>query len=113
MVAAGGVRSTAADVLCWLEACLRPGDDPPGPALALAQRPHARAGRRPELGLGWIIGPARPRRPTVIWHNGLTYGFRSFGAFVPDAGVAVVALANTTRPLERLGLGLIDVGLAA
>ncbi|HWC25154.1 MAG TPA: serine hydrolase domain-containing protein [Solirubrobacteraceae bacterium] len=108
MPAAGGVRSTVPDLLRWLEACLRPPDDPPGPALALARRPHASIARRIELGLGWIVQSPR-RRPTTVWHNGLTYGFRSFGAFVPDAGGAVVALASTTRPLERLGFGLIDV----
>ena len=112
MVAAGGVRSTAGDVLRWLEACLRPADEPPGPALALAQSARVRAGRRVELGLGWNV--MRPRRPraTIVWHNGLTYGFRSFGAFVPDAGIAVVALANTTCGLERLGFALVEVLLA-
>ena len=112
MVAAGGVRSTAVDVLRWLEACLCPPDRPPGPGLALAQQPRVSAGRRVALGLGWIVMRAPRARPTIVWHNGLTYGFRSFAAFVPDAGVAVVALASTTRALERLGFALIDVLLA-
>ena len=112
MIAAGGVRSTATDVLRWLEACLRPSAEPPGPALALAQRPRARAARRVGLGLGWIVLRAHRSRPAIVWHNGLTYGFRSFAAFVPDAGIAVVALANATGGLERLGFNLIDVLLA-
>ena len=108
MIAAGGVRSTADDVLRWLEACLRPPAQSPGPALAFAQRPRVHAARRIDLGLGWIVTQAHRSRPTIVWHNGLTYGFRSFAAFAPDAGVAVVALANTTRGLERLGFSLID-----
>jgi CubicO group peptidase (beta-lactamase class C family) len=111
LTAAGGVRSTVPDLLRWLEACARTGDDHPGPALALAQRPRVRASRRVDLGLGWIIQRSHRSRPTVIWHNGLTYGFRSFGAFVPDAHIAVVALTNTTRPLDKLGFGLMDLAL--
>jgi CubicO group peptidase (beta-lactamase class C family) len=111
LAAAGGVRSTVPDVLSWLEACIAPAPDHPGPALALAQRPRVRVGRHVQLGFGWIIQAARHGRPPVVWHNGLTYGYRSFGAFVPEARVAVVALANTTRALERLGFALLEAGV--
>jgi D-alanyl-D-alanine-carboxypeptidase/D-alanyl-D-alanine-endopeptidase len=107
MLAAGALRSTAADLLRWLDACLRPPSDPPGPALALAQRPRVRAGRRLSLGLGWMVLLDRGRGP-VVWHNGGTYGFRSFGAVVPGEGVAVVALTNSTRSLDRLGFAMVD-----
>jgi len=51
------------------------------------------------------FGPARARRrPRMIWHNGGTWGFRSFAGFVPARGVAVVVLANTARGVDRLGV---------
>jgi len=40
----------------------------------------------------------------MIWHNGGTWGFRSFAGFVPARGVAVVVLANTARGVDRLGV---------
>jgi serine-type D-Ala-D-Ala carboxypeptidase/endopeptidase len=105
MAAAGGVRSSAADMLRLLAACLDPPADPPGPALALAQAPHARQGRPIALGLGWMISRSR-RSPPVVWHNGGTWGFRSFAGFVPERGTAAVILSNTARSVDRLGFDL-------
>jgi D-alanyl-D-alanine-carboxypeptidase/D-alanyl-D-alanine-endopeptidase len=106
MPAAGSLRSNGEDLLRFLAACLKPPDERPGPALALAQRPHARAGRRAEAGLCWMISAPR-NAPRVVWHNGGTWGFRSFAGFSPDAGDAVVVLSNTTRSVDRLGFTLV------
>jgi D-alanyl-D-alanine-carboxypeptidase/D-alanyl-D-alanine-endopeptidase len=106
MAAAGGLRSNARDMLRFLAACLAPPREPPGPALALAQRPHARIGKRLEMGLGWIV-PNRPRRPRVIWHNGGTWGYRSFAGFAPERATAAVVMSNTARSVDRLGFRLV------
>ena len=107
MPAAGSVRSTASDLLRWLEASLEPGPTSPGPALALAQRPRVRAARHVAIGLGWLIVRKRGRAP-VVWHNGGTWGFRSFAGLVPEQGIAAVVLSNTARSVDRLGFSLID-----
>lgn len=109
MPAAGSLRSNADDVLRFLAACLDPPTDPPGPALALAQQPHARIGKRLEIGLCWMIAN-RPRRPRVIWHNGGTWGFRSFAGFVPDRGRAAVVMSSTARSVDRFGFRLVERG---
>lgn len=106
MPAAGSLRSNGEDMVRFLAACLQPPGEPPGPALALAQRPHARTGRRAEVGLCWMISAPR-NAPRVVWHNGGTWGFRSFAGFSPDAGNAVVVLSNTTRSVDRLGFTLV------
>lgn len=106
MPAAGSLRSNAEDMLRFLTACLHPPGELPGPALALAQRPHARVGRHAEVGLGWMISAPR-NAPRVVWHNGGTWGFRSFAGFSPDAGDAVVVLSNTARSVDRLGFALV------
>lgn len=105
MPAAGSVRSSVEDMLRFLTACLRPPAERPGPALALAQQPHGRLGRGAGAGLGWVIIRHKGRR--VVWHNGGTWGFRSFAGFAPDHGVAVVALASSSRSLDRLGFQLL------
>ena len=106
MPAAGSVRSTASDLLRWLEASLKPGPTSPGPALALVQRPRVRAARHMAIGLGWLIVRRRGRAP-VVWHNGGTWGFRSFAGLVPEHGIAVVVLSNTARSVDQLGMCLI------
>ena len=105
MPAAGSLRSSAEDVLRFLAACLDPPAGPPGPALALAQRPHARVGRRTRLGLCWLI-TTRRGAPPVIWHNGGTWGFRSFAAFSPATATAAVVLSDTARGVDRVGFDL-------
>ncbi len=107
MPAAGAVRSSASDLLLFLGACLSRRQDVLGEALALAQQPRAKISRSLSVGLGWLI-LRRRGRPPVVWHNGGTWGFRSFAALVPDQELAIVALSNTTRSVDRLGFGVID-----
>ncbi len=107
MPAAGSLRSNGEDMLRFLSACLHPPPERPGPALALAQRPHARIGRRGEVGLCWMISN-RHGHPRIVWHNGGTWGFRSFAAFAPETGTAVIVLSNSARSVERLGLELLE-----
>ena len=111
MPAAGSLRSNAEDMLRFLAACLTPRAEPPGPALALAQQPHARIAKRLELGLCWMIS-SRPRHPRIVWHNGGTWGFRSFAAFAPVTGTAVVVMSNTARSVDRLGFRLVEKAAA-
>jgi len=107
MPAAGSVRSSAADLAAFLRACLSPGPDPPGPALALAQRPVHRVNRRLSIGFGWLI-VTPPGKSPVVWHNGGTWGFGSFAAFSPERARAVAVLSNTARSVDRLGWRLLD-----
>jgi CubicO group peptidase (beta-lactamase class C family) len=107
MPAAGSIRSSAADLAAFLRACLSPGPDPPGPALALAQRPVHRVNRRLSIGFGWLI-VTPPRKSPVVWHNGGTWGFGSFAAFSAERSRAVVVLSNTARSVDRLGWRLLD-----
>jgi CubicO group peptidase (beta-lactamase class C family) len=107
MPAAGSIRSTAADMSAFLTACMSPGAEPPGPALRLAQQPAHRVNRRMSIGLGWLVLTPRDRDP-VVFHNGGTWGFRSFAGFSAERDRAVVVLSNTARSVDRLGWRLLD-----
>ena len=107
LAGAGALRSTATDMLRFLEANLDPARSPLADQLERTQQPRLRAAKRLEVGLGWLIarqpGPAGP----VLWHNGGTGGFRSFAAVARETGTAVVVLTNTARSVDRLGLRLL------
>jgi CubicO group peptidase (beta-lactamase class C family) len=104
---AGALRSTAADMLRFLEANLNPAGTPLAGPIERIQEPRHRKGRGMQVGLGWLLvrspGPAGP----LLWHNGGTNGFRSFAAVARDRGIAVVVLSNTARMVDRLGLRLV------
>ena len=99
--AAGGLRSSAADVLRFLEATLDPPAEAPGPALALARTPQRRVGRGLEVAFGWLVQGA------LVWHNGGTYGFRSWAGVDLGRRRAAVALSSRARGVDRLGRALV------
>ena len=106
MPPAGSLRSNMRDMLRFAAAALDPPSEAPGPAMALATRPHARVGRRMEIGLGWMIVTPR-RRKRIVWHDGGTWGFTSFAGFAPEHGRAAVVLSNSARSVHRLGMRLL------
>ena len=109
LAGAGGLRSTAADLLAFL--ALQAGREEGGLAAAAreTQRRRGDAGRA-GIGLGWMILPEGLRFPwrrlpaDVLFHEGGTGGFRSFAAVVPATGASVVVLANQARSVSRLGM---------
>jgi D-alanyl-D-alanine-carboxypeptidase/D-alanyl-D-alanine-endopeptidase len=107
LAGAGGLRSTAGDLMAFLRIHEPGARHPLAAAAADTRRPRTRF-HRGQICLGWWTFPPRGRlRRRVFLHEGGTGGFRSFAGFAPDAGVAVVALTNTARPVGRLGLRLL------
>lgn len=99
----GALRSTVGDLLDFLAVQLDPSGSPLEEAVRLTQEvrvPHPRSG----VCLGWMhLG----HEPATWWHNGGTGGFRSMVAFVPGRRRAVVALTDSTRGVDLLGLRLL------
>jgi CubicO group peptidase (beta-lactamase class C family) len=98
LAGAGGLRSTAADLVTFVRAQLA------------GEAPEIRLGREVEhrinpfawVHLGWMGRRLHPRQggQLQLWHNGGTGGFCSFVGFDPERQVAVVALSNTRRPVD-------------
>jgi CubicO group peptidase (beta-lactamase class C family) len=107
LAGAGALRSTATDLLRFLEANLDPAHSPLADQLGRAQQPRLRDAKRMEVGLGWLIVRPPQAAGPVLWHNGGTSGFRSFVALDGEADTAVVVLSNTARSVDRLGLRLL------
>lgn len=49
----------------------------------------------------------------MVWHNGGTWGFRSFAGMMPERGRAVVVMSNTAHSVDRLGLRLLQSDIDA
>lgn len=105
LAGAGALKSTAADMLTFLRAQLRPDDGPLGAAIALTHQARRTSGRA-GIGLGWMR--AEGKQGLSLWHNGGTGGFRSFAAFTPGRGIGVVLLANNQRSPDLAGIRLLD-----
>jgi len=107
---AGAIRSTAPDMLKFLEANLHPeeyavGTVPGSPAatlpaaIAIDHEPRAEAPEvNGEIALAWFVSPKRP-----VWldHNGGTGGYSSFTRFCPEQDWGYIVLYNRDSPDPR------------
>ncbi|WP_161557720.1 serine hydrolase domain-containing protein [Acidisarcina polymorpha] len=102
LAGAGAIRSTAADMLTYLEANLHPekltrvAGSSAGATLsaALVQSHQLRADAMPgtRIALAWLFVD----KTGDYWHNGATGGYSSYAFFNPKADYAAVVLLNTT-----------------
>jgi D-alanyl-D-alanine-carboxypeptidase/D-alanyl-D-alanine-endopeptidase len=105
LAGAGALRSSANDMLTFLEAFLGYKDSPLAPAMNTmfeVRRPVAK------IGLGWFISSGRDR--ALAGHDGGTGGFRSWAGCDRAERVGVVVLANaaTATGVFDIGMHLLD-----
>jgi len=103
--AAGGIRSSAADMLTFAAALLDP-ESPLAAAVktALSVRVPSR-GTRTEQALGWVVMHPEPGRDVLI-HDGGTGGYRTVLAIEPAKERAVVVLVNSAAEPGAADLGM-------
>jgi CubicO group peptidase (beta-lactamase class C family) len=96
---AGAMRSTAADMLKFLQAQLG------APKTALQKAMHVQRTPRRSIGLptgeqalGWMVRKSSDGEGEVLWHNGATGGYRAFLALNPTTNQGVVVLSNVGAP---------------
>jgi D-alanyl-D-alanine-carboxypeptidase/D-alanyl-D-alanine-endopeptidase len=110
LAGAGGLRSTANDMLTFLAANLGYNKTPLAPAMAAmleVRRPSGTPGL--EVALAWHIY-STASGATMIWHNGGAGGYRSFIGYDPKTRIGVVVLANafTAAGVDDIGLRLLN-----
>ncbi len=102
--ACGGLRSTAHDLLLFVDAAMNRRKAPLSEAFRMAQQPWRETGRKGEsVGLCWFQREQMVGKNDVLWHNGGTGGYRSFLALVPEKGIGIVLLSNSPHSLDALG----------
>jgi D-alanyl-D-alanine-carboxypeptidase/D-alanyl-D-alanine-endopeptidase len=109
LAGAGALRSDANDLLAFLAANLGYSKTRLAPAMAAmlkVRRPTGAPGL--EIALGWHI--FTHEGDDDIWHNGGTFGYRSFIGYRPQtrAGVVVLSNAFTMAGVDDIGLHLLD-----
>ena len=112
LAGAGAIRSTATDMLTYLEAQSGRTATPLASAMVATQEKRKSAFVIMSVGLGWFIRDYGEHQ--VWWHNGGTNGFTTFVAFCRKPAVAVVVLCNTGpdglkdgQVIDKLGENLI------
>lgn len=101
LAGAGAIRSTANDMLTYLEAQLHPDSiqhaaGEPGAtisgAIKLTHELHGDALPEMQIALAWFYN----KKTGSYWHNGATGGYSSFAFFNPAEDTAAVVLFNTS-----------------
>lgn len=92
LAGAGAIRSTADDMLKYLEANLSPkqADGSMSAALARSQVLHGDVSPGARIAYAWIFDA----KTGNYWHNGGTGGFASYAFFNPQARYAAIVLVN-------------------
>jgi CubicO group peptidase (beta-lactamase class C family) len=109
LAGAGGLRSTAPDLLKLALAHLGDGPEQLAEAVALTRATTHRVGRDTAAHPGWIglRLPAGRGGHSVLFHNGGTGGHRSLLAVAPGQQAAVVVLSANARSVDRAGFDLL------
>jgi CubicO group peptidase (beta-lactamase class C family) len=103
LAGAGALRSSANDILTFLEAFLGYKESSLAPAMKTmfqVRRPMGQA----QIGLAWMISSAHDRE--IAGHEGGTGGFRSWVGYDPKERIGGVVLANTFTLI-----GVFDIGI--
>lgn len=99
--AAGGLHSSSQDLLRYLNLHLSETDS----ALKLSHQPTF-VGRQ-SLAFAWFIKRTHYGN-TLYWHNGATFGFRSFCGFVKEKNCSVVVLSNSAMDVDYIGIRILN-----
>jgi D-alanyl-D-alanine-carboxypeptidase/D-alanyl-D-alanine-endopeptidase len=107
LLGAGGMRSTANDLLDFLSANIGLTSSPLAPAMAdmvKIQRPTQYLELK--AALGWHV--ATLHGVEIVWENGQTAGYRAFIGFVPKTRAGVVVLSNSANTIDDIGVHILD-----
>ncbi len=107
---AGALLSTSSDLAKFIAAASGAVETPLKPAFD-TMLARTRPAGNDSIGLGWFITDTGAGE--VVWHNGITNGFRSFAGFERNSGNGVVVLSNmvTASGIEDIGMHLLDPAL--
>lgn len=106
LAGAGALRSTAHDMLTFLEANLGLRASPISEAMSASHEFRAEAAGPVKMALGWHL--RENGASSLVWHNGGTGGYRTFAGINKAAGKAVVVLSNSNVGADDIGYHVLD-----
>lgn len=104
LAGAGAIRSTAADMVKYVQANMGSMKTDLYPAMQLSHKNTRPEGSAPMVALGWH----KANGEDVIWHNGGTGGYRTFIGFTKDGSKGVVVLSNSTASVDDIGMHVLN-----
>ncbi|WP_394747839.1 serine hydrolase [Spongiimicrobium salis] len=109
LAGAGGIRSTAQDMVKFIQANMGVIDSPLQEAMNMSHAPaYKNETQNFEMGLGWHYA----NNGEIIWHNGGTGGYRTFAGFLKGTQKGVVVLSNSNESIDDIGLKLLNPALS-
>ena len=90
---AGGIKTTAQQLLTYLRQMSKPSNNAAKTIIAQLLEPTARISPVVRIAKGWHT-IEQQGKPIIYWHNGGTYGFSTFAAFIKDTEQAVIVVVN-------------------
>jgi CubicO group peptidase (beta-lactamase class C family) len=107
LTGAGGLSSTANDLLSFLRAHLGLQSTDLASAMNETRQPRYRGRGLDAVALGWSVRLGGPSSSQVTWCRGATRGTRSWIGMDESRRVGVVILANTATEIDELGFDLL------
>lgn len=106
LAGAGGIRSTAEDMMKYLSANMGITQSKLYPAMQLSHKVTTPENIAPKVGLGWHIMPAGSKE--IIAHNGGTGGYRTYVGFIKGEKKGVVVLSNSNVSIDDIAMHLLN-----
>jgi CubicO group peptidase (beta-lactamase class C family) len=107
LTGAGGLSSTANDLLSFLQAHLHLKSTDLAWAMDETRRPRYRGRGLDAVGMGWSVRLASPGSFQLVWCHGATGGTRSWIGMDETRRIGIVVLANSTKDVDQLGFDLL------
>lgn len=93
MAPAGGLKCSAKEMLQYLGCMSRPINKKSADIIESLLQPTITLSSVSKVGRAWHM-QQQTGKPTIYWHNGGTYGFSTFAAFLKDTDQAVIIVIN-------------------
>jgi CubicO group peptidase (beta-lactamase class C family) len=93
MAPAGGLKCNAKEMLQYLGCMSKPINKKSADIIEKLLQPTITLSSVSKVGRAWHI-QQQTGKPAVYWHNGGTYGFSTFAAFLKETGQAVIIVIN-------------------
>lgn len=105
LVGAGGIRSSAVDMVKYIQANMGVLKSPLYDAMQFShKKAYENEDQKFEIGFTWHFD----NDGAIVQHGGATGGYRAFAGFVKGTHKGVVVLTNSTEGIGRIGLKLLD-----
>lgn len=107
---AGGLKCTGTEMLRYFTCMSKPINASSKTIIDSLTQPTLRISPMTSIGRAWHTIEKKDK-PVVYWHNGGTYGFSTFGAFVKETGQFVLVIVNkfdTNIVSDMLGIAIIN-----